>query len=531
MMRDVAAFVLIVLFVIGLQFEAGAYDSELGNHGDEPSHLVSGLMVREYLLAPGAMSPIKFAENYYLHYPKVAIGNWPPMFYLGEAVWALVIPPSRASIMILMALITALLAFTLYRMAQPEFGWVAAVGLGLLLVAFPPVQHQSSHVLTDNACALLSLGAALVFCRYLGSPTVANGILWGAGACLAILTKGNGLALAYLPPLAILLTRRFDLLRRWSLWLSAALVAVVCGPWYWWTFPMAHSAWQEDWGFLSPAVHRFGATLGAGLLPFLLVGLGTRVFRPLRREGAPRFWAVMAALLIGWILFHSFFVPGGGERKVIGALAPGLMFVAAGIRYVGRVAPLGQFGETARVALVAAAAAGIFFVMDFEVPTSPGRGHSELAEMIVSDASLDGAAVLVSSTGLGEGALIAEVALRQPSPRHYILRASKMLSDSDWYGMDYRPRFDSVASLREALAAIPVSLLVLDTEEWREMPPHHQQLMELTAAYPREWRRVKACTRPGGSLIAVYRCATGPRRVQGEISVDVSRTLGREIAR
>ena len=36
-----------------------------------------------------------FAENYYLHYPEVAMGHWPPGFYLLQAVWTLLFPTQR----------------------------------------------------------------------------------------------------------------------------------------------------------------------------------------------------------------------------------------------------------------------------------------------------------------------------------------------------------------------------------------------------------------------------------------------------
>jgi len=72
-----------------LQWVAGAFRSGFGANPDEPAHYVTGLMVRDYVaqLLPG--SPIAFAQNYYLHYPAVAFGHWPPMFYVLQALWTL----------------------------------------------------------------------------------------------------------------------------------------------------------------------------------------------------------------------------------------------------------------------------------------------------------------------------------------------------------------------------------------------------------------------------------------------------------
>ena len=51
---------------------------------------MTGLMVRDYIAAGFPDSPFRFAENYYLHYPKVAIGHWPPVFYSIQAAWMLI---------------------------------------------------------------------------------------------------------------------------------------------------------------------------------------------------------------------------------------------------------------------------------------------------------------------------------------------------------------------------------------------------------------------------------------------------------
>ena len=68
-----------------------------------------------------------FAEGYYLHYPKVALGHWPPVFYMVQAIWMLLLPPSRATAMLLMALVTTTTATMLYYTARRSLGSVAGV--------------------------------------------------------------------------------------------------------------------------------------------------------------------------------------------------------------------------------------------------------------------------------------------------------------------------------------------------------------------------------------------------------------------
>jgi 4-amino-4-deoxy-L-arabinose transferase-like glycosyltransferase len=103
---------------------------------------------------------MRFAENYYLHYPKVAIGHWPPVFYLIQGMWTLLFSTSRASVMVFVAVLAALIALTLYRILEAEFGGLLALAAGLVFLAISTVQAQTGMVMADIPVALFSLLAA-----------------------------------------------------------------------------------------------------------------------------------------------------------------------------------------------------------------------------------------------------------------------------------------------------------------------------------------------------------------------------------
>ena len=132
-------------FVILLQLWSGTYRSEFAGYPDEGAHYVTGLMVHDYIVG-GRLAPLeKFAKNYYLHYPKVSIGHWPPLFYVAQAVWTLVFPASRASLLLLMACITSVVAFALYRAVASEMGSFAGIAAGLFLISLPVTQEVKRH--------------------------------------------------------------------------------------------------------------------------------------------------------------------------------------------------------------------------------------------------------------------------------------------------------------------------------------------------------------------------------------------------
>ena len=171
-------------------------------------------MVRDYIAQGFPSSPTAFAQNYYAHYPKVGLGHWPPAFYIVEALWMLVFGDSIASVLALMAAITALISATIFHLAFEEWrSPVAGLACGSVFLLLPVAQQYTSTVMVDTGLALLVLWAAIRWGRFLSSGRTRDVVWFGSLASLAILTKGDGVELGLLPPISILLTRRFAILR------------------------------------------------------------------------------------------------------------------------------------------------------------------------------------------------------------------------------------------------------------------------------------------------------------------------------
>ena len=47
---------------------------------DESAHYVNTLFIADWLRA-GLPAPMAFARDFYVHYPKLSIGHWPPGWY------------------------------------------------------------------------------------------------------------------------------------------------------------------------------------------------------------------------------------------------------------------------------------------------------------------------------------------------------------------------------------------------------------------------------------------------------------------
>jgi 4-amino-4-deoxy-L-arabinose transferase-like glycosyltransferase len=332
-----ALFALIVALAAVFHFASGSARSELGSHPDEAAHFVTGLMVRDYLASGFHESPLRYADEYYRHYPKIGLGVWPPFFYLMQAAWTLVFPANSHEVLHLMSILGIALATGTGWWLWREFGWVEAVTGAMLLTALPLVQQYSNMVMADMLSAVLMFGAAGFFALYLEGEEWVGGAQWrraiGFGVCagLAIMTKGTGLALAFVPALGILFTGRYGLLKRPSLWAGALLVAVIAGPWTWHFRNEGRGGWEEpnpSLHFTKAAIVFYGrgmcVALGGLLAALALVG-AVSLFLPRTRK--PAIAVCSLALALGVWIFQCL-TPVGLEARHLMPAMPALMVLA-----------------------------------------------------------------------------------------------------------------------------------------------------------------------------------------------------------
>ena len=303
--------------VVSLQIGNGGYTSEFGAHPDEAAHYVTALMVFDYLREGIPEAPMAFATRFYEHYPKVALGNWPPGFYTIQSVWMLMFGVGTASVMSLMAAMQWCVAWVVFETGRRHLGSVYGWAAVAILLLVPLVQKYASMVMTEIPVALAMLLAALIYSRYMERSEWRFAIGFGLIASFAILVKGSGLALAAIPLLAPLLTRKWNLYKRASWWAAGVLVFIICFPWSWLTLDLARAGWEgssPSWDFTSPALTYYPAQFfkAMGVIAVILAAIGalarlTGLFDRLTGTASTRIepvWATLAALAAGVFGLH-----------------------------------------------------------------------------------------------------------------------------------------------------------------------------------------------------------------------------------
>ena len=317
--RVVSGFIAILAYfvvAIVLQTMSGAYRTEYAGYPDSAAHQVTSIMLTQYIRSGIFRSPLEFAEHFYLHYPKVAIGHWPPFYYLCAGVWGLLFGVGHVSFLVFMAFLSALLAFLVRLVIAGELGPWLGTAAGMLLLLLPPVREGSQLVMLDTMVALLSLLAGYSLVRFLRESTIARSVVFGLVASCTILTKISGVSLALLPLFSMWLMKDWSAIRRRAFWLSALVVALVAGPWtlYFMRSEKNGLGGEITWSYTRIATKAFGWFLIDAMGPLLFVaaiyGIWRMVVKPFFSDGASPVWAMLFALLSATLLLQAIMPTG-----------------------------------------------------------------------------------------------------------------------------------------------------------------------------------------------------------------------------
>jgi hypothetical protein len=506
--RALPALLLFMAAALASQYFAGAYSGAIGAYPDEAAHYMSGLLIHDYVLSGLPEPPMEYAQRYYDRHPSLGIGYWPPAFYIAEALWMIPFGVSRASILVFCAVVCACLQFMLFQGISRRVEVVPALIAGVSFPLLPAVRYSNSMVMTDIFVALACFGATLSLAWFLERPGWRRAFLAGLWCSFALMSKLSAAYLVLVPPLAILISRRFDLLRRPVVLAPAGLVLLLTGPWLVYTRDLMSLGVLPDTPDSSGAgallanyvrmLYRAGGPVVLAAIP----GLLAVAFGPLRRE---MFWAAIAATPVALGLFLCFAPISLEPRHVITAIPALLILAVRGTQVVAGWITRRRFRMAVAALLLivtvsAAALAGI-------VPAQYNGGLGKVADYLISETGRD-SVILVSSTVIWrEPAMVVELAQREPRrPGRRMLRSRKLFADTDWNATYYRPL---VRTEDEALAALRrenVEYVALHssheglTRDW----PHVALLAGALQRAPEEWRPVRRFDGAPGESTTIF---------------------------
>ena len=311
--------------------------------------------------------------------------------------------------------------------------------------------------------------STLCFARFAKTGQIRDGLTFGTAAAITILTHGDAWALGLMPGIAIALTNRWYLLRRPGLWLATLPVLITCVPWYAVTLSIREGSWLGNvasyWIEAAPAFARIiYLNVGLPVLIFALIGVWQTIIRVRpRTEVAPE-WAALGGLGTATFILHCLIPVGTADRYIITLVAPICLFSAAGVDFIasrfGARLPIGAVRIGLALALMA-----VFSMESFALPLRlRNTGYEALVRDVMPRVSNIPQVWLISSDSLGEGCLVAAVALQEARPNSYVLRARTILGGGDLFWGNMEDRFETPAKLAALLDDLSITIIVIDDQ-------------------------------------------------------------------
>jgi hypothetical protein len=311
----IAAVAVAGLLLLVVQWAGGAWTAEFDGHPDEAAQFISGRMLWEYLRDLPGGNPMQWAGQYYLHYPKVAIGHWPPGYPFTEAVWSLVFGSSRTSAMALQWLIGVVALACLYRLARPRFSIPVTFATLLVAITTPVFQQGLSLVMADLACLLASVFFMHAMMRLLENPSRSSILPLFVSLFAAAMIKGTAICLFPVPLIVLVACgRRIPLRLGWAL-AGALCILATCVAWY--AFSINVVYWGGMTGSMPWPIGNLGRLTGWGFLALAALGL--------RREPL----SILAAGMIACAAGVSFFVRAMNDPRHWIVVLPAILILDA----------------------------------------------------------------------------------------------------------------------------------------------------------------------------------------------------------
>ena len=487
----------------------GAWTSGFSG-ADEPAHFLNSWFVAAYAKDALGQNPLAYATEFYLHYPKISIGHWPPAFYALAAPVFWVAPATPQTAMAINLVAAALPALGVAALLLRVSGRAAALGGALIWALTPLALEGHAFFMLDQPLAACAVGAAIAWAAFAERQTWVRILLFAALTALAILIKGNGWLLVLLPAFHIALTGRWDLLRSPKLWVGAGAGLLPVVPWYAATAGISADGFNYEPGLAYAALslsRNFTALVAnVGVLGLLLAVIGAVAAWRRRREaeGSWNTVAACVALILATLALQAV-VPVDLDPRYMAPALPGVIVlaVAGGIELARALTAQRRWAAAPLLLLALPGAAHL----SAREPKADLR--MEEAARIAAAGGPEEAWLIDGGSG-AEGAFVAAMAVRDPGLRRYTVRASKLLAESDFMGNSYRLRFTDPAEAAAEMRRLGLAGVVVadrpGVEEFAHRPllaaalKHPASGYRLTAELPHKGRagvtRIYRATQP-----------------------------------
>lgn len=198
---------------------------------DAPSHALNGVFYMDMIEEAGFLHPKTYAERYYVQYPSLTIGMYPPVFYVIEAFFFKVFGVSSLIAKLAVLLFTLAGVNIFFLLCRLWFPVWLSVGGCILYLLQPVTLFGQKNVMLDMPALAISIIA--LYCLYVGTERDSACALFLAPvfAALSFLTKQNTVFLLPVWFAWIIMRRKWTLLKSWHFIVGVLVGTAIVIPW------------------------------------------------------------------------------------------------------------------------------------------------------------------------------------------------------------------------------------------------------------------------------------------------------------
>jgi len=221
-------------FIVSL-IAISIFSANFGGSGlwypDAPSHALNGVFYKDMLEEGKVLHPRSYAERYYVQYPSLTVGVYPPVFYTIEAIFFKFLGVSHLAAKLAILLFTILGANVFFLLSRIWFPLGLSVVGSILYLLQPATLFAQNNVMLEMPA--LSMSIVAVYCLYIGSETGKPLALFLAPlfAALAFLTKQNTVFLLAIWPVWITLGRKWNIMKSRHFLSGVFIGTIILIPW------------------------------------------------------------------------------------------------------------------------------------------------------------------------------------------------------------------------------------------------------------------------------------------------------------
>ncbi len=487
---------LVYLLVISIvNFYANAFSSELGATSDEPAHYLTVLMFIKYFGSSFPANPLHFFQDFYLHYPKIGLGNWPPAFYLGASLYGLVFGASIAKMMFLQCLIAAgILHCTFYLLSKVTNLFLALILPILLLLVFE-WQKQMATFMLDHLIELEVTLVIILLLNFIKGQSAFSTFLLSLVVTVGSLTKGNFLFVYLWIPLVLVRYISFKDLRKQNL-VSCFLPPVIFTfLWYHYTKEYRSLGWSVEEDITKYAIYSLKniflfitdqLSVSLVVLIFLLALLNylpvlkrTQVdLQEVNKDKEVILYIVLMGIF-SYIAFHLF-IPTGTVIRHYVVLIPMLLLVLV----IGFESLDIRRKSITSILIFTAFFTGVYSSNNFDFYIKRIQGSQSVVQYLEKESIIDDK-ILIASDPFGQGGMIVEFANISLGNNRSLIRSDKLLSNVNWSGSSYNAKYENLSELESMLIDNEINWVIVDKTVDVQFPEkHHFDLINLLPNNP-----------------------------------------------